>query len=320
MSTMRPQPVVFDPLFVTKPWGGRELERLFGKRLPAGERIGESWEIADLPNAATRVRDGEFRGMTLGQLIERFGDEFFPRAALRSGRFPLLFKFLDARETLSLQVHPKHGMGRDADVKHEAWLVLDAKPGATLFAGFKSGVTPTDAAQVAGTAGFVDLLRAWPARRGDVFVLPSGTPHALGAGIVVAEAQTSSDVTYRLYDWGRSEPGRELHIDDGLANVMFDIAPEIIQPRRAACRVSGLLGERMATNVAFDWLRFEAPVGDFPAFGPAIWICTSGSGKIKNSQAIGFGPGDVLFWPAVSDCGGLILEVGGELHCILNRA
>ncbi len=244
MSTPPPvQPVVFEPLFVEKPWGGRMLATLLDKRLPAGTPIGESWELADLPEAESCVREGPLRGTTLGELCERWGDALLGSANLggdgpqagRSAPFPLLVKFLDARQNLSVQVHPKPGaddpLGLAPGIKHECWYVLHAELGARLYIGLKPGVTPADVERAAGSPVLVDLLDVWTPKAGDAYMLPSGTLHALGAGVVVAEFQTPSDITYRAYDWERVDASgrpRGMHVSAALANIRYDITREDI--------------------------------------------------------------------------------------------
>ncbi len=232
-----PYPLVFEPQLVPKPWGGRQLER-FGKRLPEGQWIGESWELSGLPQRPTPVRDGPLAGRTPIDLLQLWGDwllgssgakvRMSPRspqgretaAAQDRGlpnEFPLLIKLLDARADLSVQVHPRPGQ---SGVKHEFWYVCHAEPAARLLAGLRPGVTPAELERAAGSRAVVDLLQSWPVRAGDCLWLPSGTPHALGAGIVVAEVQQPSDVTYRLYDWDRTDAAgrpRTLHVAEAIS-------------------------------------------------------------------------------------------------------
>ncbi|MBU0639255.1 MAG: class I mannose-6-phosphate isomerase, partial [Planctomycetes bacterium] len=242
-----PIPVVFEPIFKAKPWGGRELARLFDKMLPPEVPVGESWELADLPGNESRVAQGPLAGKKLGELIEMWGRDLLGRAELMGGRFPLLIKFLDARERLSIQVHPRPRADasepEQAGVKHEAWYVIDADPGAALYIGLKPGVGPEDVRAAGSTPALAELHQLRAGELGLCYCLPSGVPHALGAGLIVAEVQTPSDVTYRLYDWGRvgldGQP-RELHVEQALANIRYDVAEEeIIQPRGPSGNTGG---------------------------------------------------------------------------------
>lgn len=238
-----PGPLHLEPLLVAKPWGGRRLER-FGRLLPEGAAIGESWEVADLDPASTslaesstRVVTGPLTGQHLHEVIARDRAALLGDADDHDGRFPLLIKLLDAREHLSVQVHPPAAYvaeHADARLKTESWVVLDADPGAELMIGVVDGVTLPMLAEVAGTPAMLPLLRRVPAVAGEVHHLPAGTIHALGAGCLIAEIQTPSDTTFRFYDWteeyGRAP--RQLHIDAGLRAA--ELAWEHNLPDRAA--------------------------------------------------------------------------------------
>lgn len=293
-----PVPVVFEPLFQPRPWGGRRLASHFGKALPPEIAIGESWELSGLPGHVSRVRGGPLAGLTLTELVGRWGERLLGRAALRAGRFPLLIKFLDAREPLSVQVHPP---APHVDAKDEAWFIVAADAGAELLIGLREGVSRADLAAAAGRAATVDLLRCWPAVPGCCYLLPSGTPHALGGGVLVAEVQTPSDVTYRLYDWERRDAAgrpRALHIAEGLACVREDVAPEVIAPASARADASGLL----VSCPYFSIARRRCDVG-FTAVAEAaemlIWIVLSGRGLVRTTAAVlPFALGDVILIPA----------------------
>lgn len=243
-----PDPCVFTPIVLEKVWGGRRLERL-GKPLPvAGAKYGESWEVADMPSTSASgagggamrsvIASGPMAGQTLAEAMEASGDALLARSTrTRDGRFPLLVKFLDAGEHLSVQVHPSPEFAKrtpGAHLKTECWCVLDAEPGAELFIGLREGVTRAqfEAAARSGGSGVVDLLRRVPAVVGECHNLPSGTVHALGAGVLAAEVQTPSDTTFRLYDWGRA--GRALHVEDAIASTLMEPppAPVMLMPKK----------------------------------------------------------------------------------------
>jgi mannose-6-phosphate isomerase len=224
------------PVLADKPWAGGLLAGL-GKPLVGGRLVGESWEVADLPPEENRtvpepwttVAGGRFDGWTLRRLLARFGRDFLGSAESPGGRFPLLIKLLDAGQHLSIQVHPPVGYVRDhpeARLKTESWYVVTARPGAELFLGVHPGVGSGDVAAAIGTSRMVDLLRRLPAVPGAFHHLPAGLIHALGAGVVVAEVQTPSDTTFRMYDWteeyGRAP--RPLHLTEALA--AMNLAPE----------------------------------------------------------------------------------------------
>ena len=320
-------PLMFAPIFKPKPWGGRQLATLLNKSLPQGDPIGESWELADLPGNESRVHHGPLAGRTLNELVQMWGRALLGNAPLVDRRFPLLIKFLDARDNLSVQVHPKPtgaDPGRfDAGVKHEAWYIVHAEPGARAYIGLKPGVTPRDLAQAANTPHIVDLLHAWDATRGQCFYLPSGTPHALGAGIVAAEVQTPSDVTYRLYDWDRVDAAgrpRELHIEAALANVRYDIRDnEIAQPpMRHRAELYELNRVAACDRFQVDVVRL-LPGRAVEILGNRmrIWIILAGKGHVKrerydSSHDCHCGPGDVVLIPADAEPIGFDMEEDAE--------
>lgn len=235
-----PQPLVLMPILKPKVWGGRRLEVL-GKDLPPGEAIGESWEVADLgatsasggggDAARSVIASGPLAGRTLHDAMGVWGADLLGDArATVTGDFPLLVKYLDAREHLSVQVHPSPAYAAanaGAHLKTESWYVVAAEPGAELFVGFRPGVTRDDLGRAIQDGTVPGLMRSVPAVVGACHTLPSGTVHALGAGVLVAEVQTPSDTTYRVYDWTREydRPLRELHIDEALACASFDEPP-----------------------------------------------------------------------------------------------
>lgn len=320
-----PIPVIFEPLFKPKPWGGRKLAELFGKALPGAGPIGESWELVSLAGNESRVRRGPLAGRTVSELIEMWGPGLYGGAELVAGRFPLLIKFLDARQPLSVQVHPKPDAGGSAGaaVKHEAWYVIDAAPGAELFIGFKPGVGPNEARAAANTRAIADLLQRRPAKPGQCYYLPSGTPHALGPGIVVAEVQTPSDVTYRLYDWDRMglDGGpRELHVEAALSNAIFDLPEERIVQTRTHVGGLAMTVSRLVACGRFliDKVRLcEGTSQGIPHSEMVIWIVLRGRGVLAREQfQCEYRSGDVVVIPAESaqtrvrtECDNELLEV-----------
>lgn len=302
--TASPQLVRLTPHYVAKPWGGNALQRLFGRDLPQEAPVGESWECVDLPDVTSHVAEGPLSGVALPDLLSAWGKDLLGDAEYVDGRFPLLIKFLDARETLSVQLHPnpnrvKPSEGADdpaqassprAGYKHEAWYVLDAAPDAVIYAGLKPGVDRETLRAALGTPAFADLVAVHPARPGDCFYLPSGTVHALGASLVVAEVQTPSDITYRCYDWqrvGLDGAPRELHLEESLANFRDDVTPEDTRVTRAPGRASLGAAHRAATcnHFVIDHVELPPETQRVSASGTMrIWITLSGSGVVRDSQ------------------------------------
>jgi mannose-6-phosphate isomerase len=231
-------PLTFHPIFKERIWGGRELEKLYGKKLPVGKRIGESWEISDRPNDESIIANGEFAGKSLRWLMENHGRELLGDAKpTAENRFPLLIKILDARERLSLQVHPPAHKAVElrGEPKTEMWFIADAAPGAELFVGLKRGVTRAEFEKKISDGSVSDCFHRVPVRAGDTMFLPSGRVHAIGDGLVIFEIQQNSDTTYRVFDWNRvgmdGKP-RELHVAQSLANIDFnDFEPKLVSEK-----------------------------------------------------------------------------------------
>ncbi len=323
---MTPYPLLLHPLLKERVWGGRTLER-FGKQLPAGNvSIGESWEVADLPEeidgGQSTIANGELAGMTLHTAIAKHPKVIMGAAAERLSDwkgFPLLIKYLDAQQNLSVQVHPDEAYARahpGAHVKSEAWVVVDAKPGAVICKGLKPGVTREVFARHIATGEVVDDLITIPVQPGDCHYLPSGTCHALGAGILVAEVQTPSDTTFRVYDWGRTGPaphsgGRELHIAQAL-ECMFP-RPNCQHPPSRPARLprpitsNGITTTALTETEYFTIERVNAEAGSsfrtVTQDSPEVWMMLTGSGQIEG----GFGrplplrPGVTTLIPAAAD-------------------
>jgi mannose-6-phosphate isomerase len=227
-------PLIFQPVFKERVWGGRELERLYGKKLPPGAVIGESWEISDRPDDESVIANGKFAGKNLRWLMENHARELLGDANPATGnRFPLLIKILDAREKLSLQVHPPAEKAAElkGEPKTEMWFIADAAPDASLYVGLKRGVSRVEFEKKISDGSVADCFHRVPVRAGDTMFIPSGRVHAIGDGLVIFEIQQNSDTTYRVFDWNRvgldGKP-RELHIAESLASIDFnDFEPKL---------------------------------------------------------------------------------------------
>ncbi len=234
-------PLVFQPLFKDRVWGGRELERLYAKKIPAGKPIGESCEISDRPGDASVIANGPLAGKDLRWLMEHHAGEILGSAKpAAEGRFPLLCKILDARDKLSLQVHPPASKAKElkGEPKTEMWYIADAAPDASLYVGLKRGVTRAEFEKKIADGNVADCFHRIPVRAGDAMFLPSGRVHAIGDGLVIFEIQQNSDTTYRVFDWNRvgldGKP-RELHIAQSLASIDFnDFEPELVETKFVA--------------------------------------------------------------------------------------
>ncbi|MEO7317588.1 MAG: type I phosphomannose isomerase catalytic subunit, partial [Chthoniobacteraceae bacterium] len=221
------EPLIFEPLFMERVWGGRRLETLYGKRLPQGVRIGESWELVDREDAQSVVHSGPLRGATLNELWTGHRSEVFGSGLPETPRFPLLFKLLDAQDRLSVQVHPPADVAArlGGEAKTEMWYFLHAALDSVLYAGLKRGVTRAAIEEALSAGNVAELIHRLPTRAGDAIFIPSGRIHAIGAGNVIFEVQQNSDTTYRVFDWkrlGLDGRPRPLHVAESLESIDFE--------------------------------------------------------------------------------------------------
>ena len=230
-------PLTFQPIFKERVWGGRNIERLYGKKLPANQVIGESWEITDRPEGVSVIANGPLAGKTLRWLMENHAAEVLGEDRANAKRFPLLVKILDAQDKLSLQVHPPAAKAKElkGEPKTEMWFIADATPTADLFVGLKRGVTRADFERKVRDDSVAECFHHLPVKAGDVMFLPSGRVHAIGAGSVIFEIQQNSDTTYRVFDWNRmgldGKP-REMHVEQSLASIDFnDFEPPLVKSK-----------------------------------------------------------------------------------------
>ena len=279
-------PFIFQPIFKERVWGGRELKRLYAKPLPPGKPIGESWEISDRPGDASVIANGPLAGKTLRWLMENHAAEILGNAKpAAEGRFPLLCKILDAREKLSLQVHPPADKAAElkGEPKTEMWFIADAVPEANLYVGLKRGVTRAEFEKKISDGNVADCFHRIPVRAGDAMFLPSGRVHAIGDGLVIFEIQQNSDTTYRVFDWNRvgldGKP-RELHIAQSLASIDFnDFEPKLVK-----------------TIFTADGKIQKRPLVNDPLFNVEAWNLNSGAGgllKPKKLQIIAVTAGGI---------------------------
>jgi mannose-6-phosphate isomerase len=228
-------PLRFERFALEKLWGGRALERLLGLKLPGNGPIGETWEISDRSQHNSLVAFGAERGTALRDLLRLHAEELLGRSRPSpDGSFPLLVKYLDAAQTLSLQVHP-HERTRIAheEKKSECWYVLEAAPDAHVWLGLVPGTTRETLAACAGSARIVEHVLQWPVHTGDFIHVPAGTVHAIGGGVALVEIQENADITHRLYDWDRKGPDgklRPLQIAEALRATRYD-AQRPVGPR-----------------------------------------------------------------------------------------
>jgi mannose-6-phosphate isomerase len=258
-------PLIFHPIFKERIWGGRYLDVLYGKSLPPGVPIGESWEISDRPGDSSVIANGPLAGRDLRWVMQNHQSELLGAAPSLAGRFPLLVKILDARDRLSLQVHPPQSKAAKlgGDPKTEMWYIADAMPGAELYVGLKSKTTRQEFEKKLGTGAVAECFHKVPVQAGDAMFLPSGRVHAIGAGLVIFEIQENSDTTYRVFDWNRvgldGKP-RDLHVAQSLASIDFEDFEPSLADRASA--VSGGLSRRSLVDSPL--FRVEALLAHAP--------------------------------------------------------
>lgn len=223
-------PLLLQPVLHPRVWGGRRLEAVFGKRLPSDAPYGESWELHD----TVTVANGALAGKTIGELVTHMGPDLIGYISDPTEGFPLLVKFLDASDWLSVQVHPNDEQARELEGdprgKTEAWIILAAEAGAQLVCGVRAGTTRAEMAAAIRENRLQSLLIYADVAADDVLFIRANTVHAIGPGLLIYEIQQASDITYRLYDWGRlgldGQP-RPLHIEKGVAVSNLESVPPI---------------------------------------------------------------------------------------------
>jgi mannose-6-phosphate isomerase len=321
-------PLVFHPRFKERIWGGRTIETLYGKPLPPGAPIGESWEISDRPGDESVVANGPLAGQTLRSLMEtretdilgaaRPATEATPlrRSGRQHRRFPLLCKILDARDRPSLQVHPPDRAAHLGDPKTEMWYIAKADPGAELHVGLKRGVTREEFASKIAEGRVAECFHRIPVRTGDAMFLPSGRVHAIGAGLLIFEIQQNSDTTFRVHDWDRmgldGKP-RELHVPESLESIDFgDFEPALAggQPW-----VSGpFTADALVRHPLFDVDVVRTASRDImalPAAGPRVLAVAEGSLKVTGGGVLqALEPGQFCLLPASVADAQLAAEAG----------
>jgi mannose-6-phosphate isomerase len=294
-------PLKFKPRFVEKIWGGRKIETVLGKALPPGKPIGESWELYDFPPGvvdqssgwiSAEIANGPLAGRTLHSLVEEFGVELLGdvQAVGPHKQFPILIKFLDAKEDLSVQVHPDEAYAaahKEAHLKTEAWYVVENDPGSRIYKGLRPGTTREGFKSAIEKGVCEEHLTAIPVKEGQCFFLPSGTVHALGAGILAAEVQTPSDTTFRVYDFNRIEPAtgkpRTLHVDQALECIDFSATPDPEQRRQHVAGFHTTV-TRLCSSPYFkiEKVRFSEGVEEpVPYDEPVVWMMLEGEATVR---------------------------------------
>jgi mannose-6-phosphate isomerase len=301
-------PLRFEPIYQYRLWGGRRLANLLSSPLPGDGPIGEAWLLSDREDHPSRVANGALKGWTIGQLLQQAPDQLLGKLAGRVSRFPLLLKFLDARDVLSVQVHPSDRQTNYLPVgetgKTEAWVVLEAGPESRIYAGLKPATTTDTLRQALANGAVTDHLASFIPKPGEGILIPAGTVHSLG-DVVVFEVQENSDVTFRLYDWNhvdaKTGQPRPLQVEQAMACI--DFAQGAIGPVVPGVEeVKPVLRERLFDCEHFRlWrLNAESPFTVGTEGTARVLVCIAGEGQVLHDGAdYAIGKGDVLLLPAV---------------------
>ena len=301
-------PLTFHPIFKGRVWGGRALKWLYQKELPANVPIGESWEITDRPDGVSVVANGPLAGKDVRWLMEHHARQLLGPARAQAERFPLLIKILDAKEKLSLQVHPPAAIATrlGGEPKTEMWYIAHAEPGAELYVGLRRGVTRAEFERKIKDGTVSDCFHRLPVKSGDAMFLPSGRVHGIGAGIVILEIQQNSDTTYRVFDWNRlgldGKP-RELHVEQSLQCIDFnDFEPNLVDGEIRRGETSRLLVQTLANDPLFliEAVSMTRKTSDdVPSGNPVIIGVVEGHLRVSHvSGEIALGPGRFCLIPA----------------------
>jgi mannose-6-phosphate isomerase len=302
-------PLRFDPIYQFRLWGGRRLAHLLSAPLPGEGPVGEAWVLSDREDHPSRVANGSLKGRTIGHLMDEFPEQLMGELARRFRRFPLLLKFLDVHEMLSVQVHPddKHTdmLPPGEKGKTEAWVVLEAGPASRIYAGLKPGTTAADLRNSLSNGTLPEQLVRISPKIGDAVFTPAGTVHSLGGDVMVFEIQENSDVTFRLYDWrhidSKTGQPRPLQVEQAMASVCFGkssagLVTPVVEARTPIQR------EQLFNDKHFLLWRLcgQSPFSVGSPSAPRVLVCVEGTGHLEHDAATyTVGRGDVWLLPAV---------------------
>lgn len=298
-------PLVFEPILQDRIWGGTKLKTVLGKDNLPTNTTGESWELSAVEGNVSIVKNGAWAGKPLTELLEKYPAEMLGSNVHEQfgTQFPLLFKFLDAREDLSIQVHPNDELAKkrhNSFGKTEMWYVMQADEGSRIIVGFKHKSSPEQYLEHLENKNLIEILNEVKAERGDVFFLETGTIHAIGAGIMIAEIQQTSDITYRIYDWDRVDANgksRELHVEQALDAMNYNTTETQKYYSKAVNTANTMVDCPYFTT---NYLPLDGST-DVEKLGDSftVYICTEGEFSIgSQGEAYNFNKGDTVLVPA----------------------
>lgn len=297
-------PLLFNPILKDRIWGGNKLATL-EKKLTS-ETTGESWELSMVEDNLSVVANGKYENQTIESLIEAFAYDILGNSIIKKfgTQFPLLFKFLDAKSDLSIQLHPNDELAKkrhNSFGKTEMWYVMQADENARIILGFKEDSSPKEYLQHLDKKTLPSILKEYKVKKGDVFFIETGTIHAIGAGILLAEIQQTSDITYRVYDWDRVDENgnsRELHVDLALEAINYKKQNSKVLHDKSANT------ENLLVNCDFFTTNLIPLEGSMHINKSNelfyVYICTEGSFEVEfQEQFLKFKKGDTILIPAV---------------------
>jgi len=304
---MKFYPITFFPIIKERIWGGTKLQEFLNKTLEI-HNAGESWEISNVSNSVSIANNGVLKGKSLSEIIDLYPEEILGKKVMSiyGKEFPLLFKFLDSKHDLSIQLHPNGALAKkrhNSFGKTEMWYVLQADKDARIVVGFKENSTQKEYLRHLEDKTVVSLLDEIPVKKGDVFLLETGTIHAIGAGILIAEIQQTSDVTYRIYDWDRVDAEgkeRELHTDLALDAINYNkVESKIDYPIIGNKKNSIVENTYFTTNIIpldgiYEWDKTKDVF--------TVLMCTEGSFSLTiDNEVFYYKKGDTVLIPAIID-------------------
>ncbi len=302
---MQLYPLKFTPIHKEMVWGGRNLETVLKKKLPNNKNIGEIWELSGVQGNISKIANGKLKGSTIQEATEIFmgelvGETLYEKFGVE---FPLLIKFIDSSDNLSIQVHPDDEVAskrHHAYGKTEMWYIIDAAPEAELIVGFNQQIDKNQYSQLLENKALPSVLNRVPVKKGDLFFIPAGRIHAIGKGIVLAEIQQTSDITYRIYDWERNLPNRPLHTELALDVIDFQCYESYKTDYPQTPEQVHKVIECPYFTTSF--LTFSQPVErNFSAIDSfVIYICTEGECKIicENGTTETISTGETILIPS----------------------
>lgn len=303
---MKFYPIQFTPILKERIWGGTQLKSLLNKSV-TDDKTGESWEISSVPNDVSIVASGSYKGKSLNDLISEFPTQLLGSSVYSrfGNQFPLLFKFIDAREDLSIQLHPNDELAQkrhNSFGKTEMWYVMHADEGARMIVGFKEKSSSEEYLKHLHDKSLLSILDSKKVKEGDVFFLETGTIHAIGAGIVVAEIQQTSDITYRVYDFDRVDANgnqRELHIDLALDAINYDVV-EVQRTYEKAENEINTVVECSYFTTNFIKVTDRVTIATNPETFKVLMVVSGNCELIMEGESYSYVKGDTLLIPAAA--------------------